>query len=118
MEEIRLLGDDTDQVGQRLEAQVADVDTANRDVPARDVVQPRDQVAERRLAGARLPNQRGRRPLLDSERDVLERPVVAVAEPDLVEHDVAGLPDGQRVRLLHDVDRLVEVFEDPVEERK
>jgi len=32
--------------------------------------------------------------------------------------DVAGLADGDRIRLLLDVDRLVEVFEDPVEERE
>jgi len=32
--------------------------------------------------------------------------------------DVAGFPDGERVRLFLDVDRLVEVFEDAIEQRK
>ena len=44
--------------------------------------------------------------------------LVAVAEPHVVEDDVAGLRDRQRVGLLLDVDRLVEVLEDPVEERE
>ena len=44
--------------------------------------------------------------------------VVVVAEPDVVEDDVAGLRDRERVGPLLDVDRLVEVLEDPVEERE
>src|SRR5438132_3024438 len=104
MEEVRLLRDDADQVGQRLEAQLADVDAADRDAPAADVVQPRGEVAERRLAGAGLPDERGRRARFDPERDVPERPFLPVAKPDVVEDDVAGLSSGDRVRLLLDVD--------------
>src|SRR5207249_2369294 len=100
-----------DELGQRRQAQVADVDVVDRDPSPADVVEPRRQVAERRLAGPGLPDKRGRRPGLDGERDVLERPFVAVAEPDLVEDNVAGPPDGDRVRLLLDVNRLVEVLE-------
>ena len=100
------------------EAQVADVDAVDRDLPAADVVEPRRQVAERRLAGAGLADERRRRPVRDRERDVLQRPVLAVAEPDVVEDDVAGLRHRDRVRLLLDVDRLVEVLEDAVEERE
>ena len=85
---------------------------------AADVVEPRRQVAERRLARAGLADERGRRPGRDRERDVLQRPVLAVAEPDVVEDDVAGRPTAMRVRLLLDVDRLVEVLEDPVEQRE
>ena len=44
--------------------------------------------------------------------------MVAVAEPDAVEGDVAGVDPLERVGLLDDVDRLVEVLEDPVEERE
>ena len=47
-----------------------------------------------------------------------QRPVLAVAEPDVVEDDVTGSRSGERVRLLDDVDRLVEVLEDAIEERK
>ena len=61
VEEVRLLRDDADEVGQRLEAQVADVDAADRDPPAADVVEPRREVAERRLPRAGLADERGRR---------------------------------------------------------
>src|SRR6185312_17441395 len=61
VEEIRLLRDDSDEVGQRLKAEIADVDAANGDPPATDVVEPRRQVAERRLTRARLTDERGRR---------------------------------------------------------
>src|SRR5207302_310208 len=91
---------------------------ADGDAPAADVVETGREIAERRLAGTRLADERGRRPCRDGERDVLQRPVLAVTKPDSVEDDVTGLPDGDRVRLLVDVDRLIEVFEDPVEEGK
>ena len=116
VEEVGLLRDDTDQVGERLKAQIADVHTADRDPSSAGLVEPRGQIAERRLAGAGLPDQCGRRARRHGEGDVLERPVLAVAKPNLVEDDVARLPDSKGVRLLLDVDRLVEVFEDPVEQ--
>jgi hypothetical protein len=118
MKEIRLLRDDPDEVGQRLEAQVADVDTGDRDAPAGDVVQTRREVAECGLARAGLADQRGRRAGGHRERDVLKRPVLAVPKPDLIEGDIAGLSDVKSVRLFLDVDRLVEVFEDAIEQRK
>jgi hypothetical protein len=62
VEQIRLLRDDADEIGQSLEAQVADVHAVDRYSPAADVVEPRRQVSERRLAGARLADQRRRRP--------------------------------------------------------
>jgi hypothetical protein len=116
VEQIRLLRDDADQIRQRLEAQVSNVDTADRDSATTDVVEPCGQVAERRLSRAGLADQRGRRALGDRERDVLQRPLLPVAEPDLVEDNVAGLGDVERSGLLVDVDRLVEVLEDAVEE--
>ena len=55
--------------------QVADVDAVDRDAAAVDVVEPRDEVAERRLAGAGLADDRGRRPGRDRRSDdVLQRP--------------------------------------------
>jgi len=118
VEEIRLLRDDANEVGQRPKAEIADVDAADGDRAAADVVEPRGQVAERRLARAGLTDERGRRARFNPERDVLQRPTLVVAEPDVVEDDIAGLPDRTRVGLLLDVDRLVEVFEDAVEERE
>src|SRR4029453_16130811 len=104
--------------GQRLEAEVADVDAADRDASAAGLVEPRREVAERRLAGAGLSDERRRRAGRHRERDVPECPVLAVAEPDMIEYNVSGLADGEGLRLLIDLDRLVEVLEDPVEERE
>ena len=47
--------------GERVEGHVADVDPVDRDPPAVDVVEARDEVAERRLAGAGLADDRGAR---------------------------------------------------------
>src|SRR5262249_48690129 len=117
VEEVGLLRDHPDEVGERLEAQVADVGAVDRDPAARDVVQPRRQVAECRLAGAGLADERRGRAGGDGEGDVLQRPVVAVPEPHTVEDDVSRLRDGDRVRPLLDLDRLGQGLEDPVEER-
>src|SRR4051812_32062028 len=116
MEEIRLLRDDADEIRQRLERQIADVDAVDRNRAAIDVVQSRGEVAERRLAGSGLADERRRRSGFDRERDVLDRPLVVVPKPHVVEADVTRTADAGRVRLLLDVDRLVEVLEDAVEE--
>src|SRR5438034_1637967 len=54
VEQVRLLRDHADEVGQRLEAEIPDVDAADRNATATRVVQARGQVAERRLAGSGL----------------------------------------------------------------
>src|SRR4051794_26749479 len=119
VEEVRLLRDDADEARQRREAEVADVDAADRDEASVDVVEPRCEVAEGRLPGAGLADERGRRPGGDDEAHVLQRPgIVAVAEPDAVEDDVAGCGDLDWVLSLGDVDGRVEVLEDPVEQRE
>ena len=118
VEEVGLLRDDADEIGKGAEAQVADVDATDRDAAAADVVQTGREIAERGLPRAGLADERCCRACRDGERDVPDRPVVAVAKPHVIEDDVPGLPDGECVRLLLDVDRLVEVFEDPVEERQ
>ncbi len=118
VEEVGLLRDDADGVRERRERQVADVDAVDRHRAARRVVEPSDEVRARRLARARLADERRLRAARDGERDVLERPgVLLVAEPDVVERDVAARPL-DRVRPLDDVDGLVEILEDPVEERE
>ena len=58
VEQIRLLRDDTYQVAQSLEAQIADVDAVDRDPPAADLIEPRSEVPHRRLARTRS-RQRG-----------------------------------------------------------
>ena len=65
-------------------------------LPLPDVVQAGREIAERRLSRARLADERGRRPFGNREADVLERPrVVLVAEPHMVEDDVAGRRGGR-----------------------
>ena len=63
------------------------------------VVEPRDEVGAGRLPGAGLADERGLRPRRDDEGHVLERPEAScdrppprplVAEPDVVEGDVAA----------------------------
>ena len=119
MEEIRLLRDDPDEIRKRGEGEVSHVDAADRDGAAVDVVEPRCEVAERRLPGAGLADECRRRPGGHGEAHVLQRPgVVRVAEPDGVENDVARVGDLDRIFPLGDVNRCVEVLEDPVEERE
>ena len=55
------------ELGERLERQVADVDAADGDAAAADVVEARGEIAERRLPGAGLADERGRRPGRDAE---------------------------------------------------
>ena len=59
VEEIGLLRDDADRRGERLEGQLANVDPVDRDRALGRVVEPRDEVAARRLAGAGLAHERG-----------------------------------------------------------
>ena len=119
VEQVRLLGDDADGARERPEGDVADVDPVKQNAAALDLVQPRGQVPERRLAGAGLADDCRARPGRHVEGDVFQRPrgVGGVAEPDVVEgHVAAAGRKRHRVRALVDLYRQVEVLEDPVEE--
>src|SRR4051794_20138325 len=116
MEEVGLLRDDADKIRERAERQVAHVDVADRNATPPDVVETRGEVTKRRLAGTGLAHERRCCARAYRERDVLERPLVTISEPHVVEEHVARSADGDRIGLLLDVDRLVEVLEDPVEE--
>ena len=58
VEHVRVLGDEADRVAQRRVGHLADVDAADQHRAVGDVVEPRDEVGERRLAGARRSDQR------------------------------------------------------------
>ena len=119
VEQVRLLRHDADERRKRRERQVAQVDAADRDAPLVDVVEARGEVAEGRLPRAGLTDERRLRAGRHGERHVAQRPRLApVAEPDVPELDVAGSVERLRIGTLLDVDRLVEVLEDPVEERE
>ncbi len=85
------------------------------------LVQARDEVRERRLARARLADERRARARRDLRADLLQRPRRArrVAEPHLAQpHGAAHVLQRACVRALDDVDRQVEVLEDPPEQRQ
>src|SRR5438093_951961 len=73
VEEICLLRDDADEIAQRLEAQIADVDAADAHRAAADVVESRGEVAERRLPRAGLAHEGDRRAGGDDEADEIGR---------------------------------------------
>ena len=58
VEHVRVLGDVADDVLERLQGHVADVVPADPDGAGPDVVEPRDQVGDRRLARARRADER------------------------------------------------------------
>ena len=72
---------------------VAHVVAVDRHGAAVDVVEARDQIGDRRLAGAAGADQRGELPRLDLEGDVVERRALKlgrVAERHIVERHVAA----------------------------
>ena len=74
VEQVRLLRDHADDVSERLEGQAADVVAVDRNGPGGHVVQPRDEVGDRGLAGATGADQRGQLPRLDTQVHVLQGP--------------------------------------------
>ena len=72
MEQVRLLGDDPDDLAERHELQPSDVGPVDLDRAGVDVVQARDEVRRRGLAAARRADQRHQLAGLGHEVDVLE----------------------------------------------
>ena len=73
-EEKRLLRHEADRAAQAAERDLADVDAADRHGARRRLVQPRQQVDQRRLAGAGAADERDRLARLDAEADVASGP--------------------------------------------
>ena len=121
VEEVALLGHEADGGGQRGLADAAHVDPVDLDRPAGDVVEARDQVADRGLARAARPDQRDEMARFGSEADALEGVSFdsGVAEIDVRERHPAA-DRGHRkidgVGRVDDVGHHVEVLEDPVEQ--
>ena len=118
VEQVGLLRDDADRVGQRVEGQLAQVDAVDRAPrPARGRTAARRGSPSDVLPAPVSPTSAVRVPGGDGDVDVAQRPLVAVAEPDAVEaHLAAHVAPASRVAGL-DVDRQVEVLEDAVEQR-
>ena len=88
-EQHQLLADHRDLVAQRREGQRAQVAAVEQDAAGGRVVEPRQQVEERRLAGAGAADEGDAAAGLDDERDALEGGVaVGVDEGDVLEADL------------------------------
>ena len=88
-EEERVLGDDPDRAPQGGELDVAHVHAVDGQAAGRDVVETRDQGGQRRLARARVADERDRLARRDLEVDLVEhRSVRRVLEARALEHDV------------------------------
>ena len=85
MEQVRLLGDDPDDLAERRELDPPDVDVVDLDGARVDVVQPRDQVGRRRLAAS--PTARRGRPARPA------RPSKSMpSSPNVGRSSIAGMP--------------------------
>ena len=122
-EEEALLRHDPELVAQRVLRHVVEVDAVDRDPAARRLVEPREQLRDRRLAGAGVADERDRRPRRDVEVDPVQHlladsPPRAVREVDVLEADVA-LDVRERLRAgpVDDLRLLVEHADDLVQRR-
>ena len=98
-EEEALLRHDPELRAQRRLRDLAEVGAVDRDAARARVVEAREQLRDRRLAGARVPDERDGRSCRDVEVEVVEDVrQLAVAEADVLEADVA-VDRGQRPRV-------------------
>jgi hypothetical protein len=128
VEQVALLGDHADRIGEAAERDAAHVLAVEPHRAAGRVVQPRHQVRDGRLAGAARADQRGQHARLDAEADAAQRPAARpvgpvavgplVGEPDVVQLDLAAhrLPQRPRAGGVDDLGLHVQVGEDALEE--
>ena len=89
-EEEALLRNDPELAAERLLGDAAQVGAVDRDPPVARVVEAREQLGDRGLSRAGVPDERDRRARRDVEVEVVQDVrEVAVAEADVVEADVA-----------------------------
>src|SRR5688500_8011022 len=91
------------------------------DAAALRIVEARDELDGRRLAGAGGTDERGQLAGRRDERHVVERWArrAFVGEAHVLERDLAARRrQGPRVRPIADLDRQIEVLEDAIEERQ
>ena len=116
-EEEAFLRHDPELPAERLLGHVAEVDAVDRDPPLERVVEAGEQLRDRRLAGACVPDERDGRPGRDVEVDPVQHlGARAVAEPDVLPADMAVDPvEVPCVRLVADLGLLVHHVHDVVE---
>ncbi len=122
VEQVGVLGDHADDAPERSEAEIAHVRAVEQHRALGDVVEPRDQVAERGLAAARLADDRHLGARFGREAHVLQDGTIGlVGERDAVEANLSAhaLPrEVDRILALLDVNGQVEVLEDAIEQRE
>ncbi len=123
VEEKDVLLDDPQQPAVAFDLDLAEVDPVERDRAGGRVVEPGDQVAERRLARAAAADQGDRLARLDLQVDVAQhQPAGAgIGEADVLEGDPAGdggLGDGARAGAVGHFARLGQQVEHAVEARE
>ena len=121
VEDERLLEDDGDLVAQRAQCQVANVDAVDRHRPVRGVIEAKQQLRERRLAGTAAADHGDDIAGADLERDGAENVAVrfGVPETDVMERDTpGGALDVSCVGALGDRRPLVKELDDPLGARE
>ena len=95
-----VLENDADRAAHRLEIVVAQIDPIEQNAPLRRIVQPCEQLDERRLPRAVLANEGDALAGMQAEVHVPHRPGVAagVAETDVFEHEALAYRLGHRWR--------------------
>ena len=109
-EEHRVLRHDRELTSEVRQLEVAEVDAVEPDLTLRRVVEPREQIDQRALAGAGRARDAEARAECDVEGDVMQdRTIVAVGERDVTEGDgPAGAGERPGIRSLFDIRWLVE----------
>src|SRR2546428_713400 len=109
-EEHRVLRHDCELTPEILQPEIAEVHAVEPDLSRRRVVEPREQVDQRALAGPGRAGDPQARAESDVEGDVMQdRTIIAVGERDVVEGDgTASALEWPRIRSLFDIQRLVE----------
>ena len=105
VEQEDVLLDDREQIAVGCEPEVADVRAVEEDASARRIVEARDEIGDRRLAGAAPAHQRDDRPAGHGDVEIEDdRLALAVLELDVLEPDL--IDDARRVACVRPV-RLV-----------
>ena len=95
-EQERLLRHDRDPAPEQVEVELADVHAVHQDLPPGDVEQPRDQVQQRRLAGAGAADDRGGLPGQGGEGDVAQHRGLRARVLELHAAQLDRAPPGRR----------------------
>src|ERR1041385_7555800 len=90
-EQKHFLKHDREVLPQLAQVPVAQVNTVEQYAAALDIVEPHQQIRNRRLARTSVTNQRDRLSRLDRKRHVLQHPVFAyVSEPNILKLDASA----------------------------